>query len=1077
MSSRVSYRLAPAGAPVVAPTLDAHQQQVVDHAGGPLLVLAGPGTGKTTTLVAAIADRVERGGASPDQILALTFSRKAAEQLRDRVTARLGRTTSTALSSTFHSFAYGLIKRFQPAELYATSLRLLSAPEQDVILHELLADSPEAIPWPSRLDAARRTRGFARAVGDVLARAREKDYEGSELVALGAREGVPEFVAAGHFLDQYLTVLDGQGAIDYPDLVRRAVLVAERHALALREEFRHVFVDEYQDTDPGQVALLRALAGGGGNLTVVGDPHQSIYGFRGAEVRGILDFPDEFRHRDGRLADVVALRSSRRFGPRLLRASQSVASRLSLAGSIPAEARDAFLSPIAGADAPRGRIEVLTFDTERSESEHLADLLRRAHLEDGVAWSEMAVLVRSGQASIPPLRRSLVAHGVPVEVAGDETSLVREPATRPLLDALEAVLNLDNEDPSSPGYLDPVKAHSLLISPLAGLDAADVRALSRELRSWEKIQAALGERAPRSSPELLRAALTDLGLVTGLESPAAGRAALFVDLLHRAHKRRADGASAEELLWLLWDGTAWSHRLRAAVDNGGAGARLAHRDLDVVCALFDTAAKSEEKLAHTSAENFLAGLVAQEIPADTLADRGVRGEAVRILTAHRSKGLEWDLVVVAHVQEERWPDLRQRNSLLRPDRIGTDGLQEPRGRGELLAEERRLFYVACTRARKRLVITAVSSAEDDGEQASRFLGELGAEVLHRSGRPKRPLSVNGLVAELRRTVADPATTPGLRSAAATRLARLASEELRQQPLAPAAHPDNWWGTRALSSNDVPLRATEKPVPLSASAVSSLLTCPAQWFLSREAGGAAASTSAQGFGLVVHAIAERIGRGELTGGAEEIGSLMGMVDDVWGQLQFRTPWTASRERVEVEAALSRFLAWHRAPGARTLLDTEQELRIEVTLPDGERASLHGFMDRLELDDAGRVVVVDLKTGKSKPSTAEVAEHPQLALYQYAVANGAVDHLVPDGPAEPGGAELVHLRLETRGKVAVQHQPPAERSDDDSPLRVEEQLMSAAKALRDEEFPAVKGDHCKFCDFHAICPTQRSGTVLS
>jgi superfamily I DNA/RNA helicase len=112
-----------------APRLDASQQAVVDHGSGPLLVLAGPGTGKTTTLVEAIVDRIERRGADPESVLALTFSRKAAEQLRDRVTARLGRTLSSNLSSTFHSFAYALVRRFSPPDLYAEPLHLLSAPE------------------------------------------------------------------------------------------------------------------------------------------------------------------------------------------------------------------------------------------------------------------------------------------------------------------------------------------------------------------------------------------------------------------------------------------------------------------------------------------------------------------------------------------------------------------------------------------------------------------------------------------------------------------------------------------------------------------------------------------------------------------------------------------------------------------------------------------------------------------------------------------------------------------------------------------------------------------------------------
>src|SRR5689334_8699716 len=199
-----TYRLVPHAAASAPPPLDADQQAVVDHPGGPLLVLAGPGTGKTTTLVETIVDRIESRGARPDEILALTFSRKAAEQLRDRVTARLGRTMSTTLSSTFHSFAYALIRRYAPAELYEAPLRLLSAPEQDVVLRELLTDHPESVAWPDSLSRALGTRGFAREVHTVLSRAREKGLDGEELRLLGEAESLPEFVAAGLFLDQYL---------------------------------------------------------------------------------------------------------------------------------------------------------------------------------------------------------------------------------------------------------------------------------------------------------------------------------------------------------------------------------------------------------------------------------------------------------------------------------------------------------------------------------------------------------------------------------------------------------------------------------------------------------------------------------------------------------------------------------------------------------------------------------------------------------------------------------------------------------------------------------------------------------
>ncbi len=1079
-----SYTLVPAHpGRLTPPALDEFQQAVVDHAEGPQLVLAGPGTGKTTTLVEAIVDRVERRGADPDSVLALTFSRKAAEQLRDRVTARLGRTTSTTMCATFHSFAYALIRRYSPADLYAGPLRLLSAPEQDVVLRELLADTPEAVRWPATLLRASQTRGFAHEVAAVLGRAREKGLDPAALRSLGGEHDLPEFVAAGWFLEQYLQNLDAQGATDYADLIRRAVIEATEHQTELRGRFRHVFVDEYQDTDPGQVRLLRAIAGDGANLTVVGDPHQSIYAFRGAEVRGILDFPDQFRHRDGRPADVRALSRVRRFGPRVLIAGQRVAARIPLSGSIDAAARETFTRPESVVDGGRDRVEVITYDTERAEVERVADLLRRAHLEDAVPWSEMAVLVRSGRSSIPSLRRGLAGAGVPVEVAGDETPLVQEPAVRPLLDALRAVVNLDNDDPTHPDHLDPVAAEGLLISPLAGLDATDVRALARALRERDKRAAAAEERSPRPSPYLLREAVLHgeelLGSTNAVES-VVRRVAGLSALLRRARAVLDGAGTVEEVLWALWAGTGWPEQLRSRVQRGGAGARLANRDLDAMCALFETAARAEEQRGHTSVEAFLATLSAQEIPGDTLAERGIRGESVRLLTAHRAKGLEWRLVVVAHAQEGAWPDLRRRTSLLRADRIGAQEyavpvLQPDTSARELLAEERRLFYVACTRARERLVVTAVASPDDEGEQPSRFLAELGVEVRHQQGRPPRPLSLAGLVSELRRAAADPATPGPLREAAVRRLARLAGERRTDgRALVPAADPDHWWGTRHLSRSSEPIRPVQQPVSLSASSLAGLLECPAKWFLEREAGGAQRSSQAQGFGNIVHAIADRVAREEL--GAGQVEELMGLVDEVWDQLSFRTPWSRGREREEVQAALGRFVAWHNRPGARTVLATEQELRAEVELPDGQRVALHGYADRLEIDDDGRVVVIDLKTGKYPPLDKTLAENPQLGFYQHAVNHGGADELLGrEGSA--GGAELWQLRREVRGHLKVQTQAPQEPGEDGL-LTIERQLSAAARALREEDFEArPEKAVCDRCDFASFCPAQSAGSVLS
>ncbi len=1081
-----TYTLGRPPAAPPAPALDAAQQAVVDHRGGPLLVLAGPGTGKTTTMVETILDLVERRGVPPHEILALTFSRKAAEQLRDRVTARLHRTLDTTLSTTFHSFAYSLLRAHADDGTYAAPLRLLSAPVQDVVLQTLLRPSPEAVAWPPGLEEAVRTRGFSREVQSLLARARERGLTGEQLAALGTHSGRPEWVAGGRFLEQYLDVLDAESAVDYADLIVRAVRLAEDPAVQadLRMRWSWVFVDEYQDTDPSQVALLRALAGDGRNLVVVGDPDQAIYGFRGADVRGILDFPTAFPRLDGRPAPVLALTRTRRFGPALKAASERIAAGIPVRGAIPGAAFEAFRGAVAESGPHgEGTVEVLHLDSPRAEVEHIADQLRRAHLQDGTGWSRMAVLVRSGRASIPALRRALTAAGVPVEVAADDTPLVTEPAVQPLLEALRVVLALDSDPATgeSPGLAGD-KAETLLLSPLGGLDAADLRRLARALHRRERVEAAARGVAARPSTELVGAALVDTTLLDGLpRGSEVEKTRRFGALLRSARRAVDTGAAAEEVLWLLWSGTGWPERLRLTALGGGGGSSTgraaAHRDLDAVCALFEEAAKAEEQRGHTSVETFLDTLQAQQLPADTLAERGVRGDAVRLLTAHRAKGLEWDLVVVAQVQEGTWPDLRRRASLLRADEVGADGPLPPVDTRTLLAEERRLFYVACTRARRHLLVTAVASPDEDGDRPSRFTEELGVEPVEVTGRPRRPLSLTGIVAELRRTAADPATPPALRDAAVRRLARLALERRGSSALVPAADPGAWWGTRGRSVSERPLRAVDEPVSVSPSTLDALLACPARWFLEHEAGGRTATTSAQGFGNIVHALADRLTKGELGPDTTEE-QLMALADRVWGEVSFATPWSSVKQRAELERALRRLLAWHRGDD-REPLASEVPLTAELRLgehPDSEVVRLHGYADRLDLDADGRVVVVDFKTTKKHPTAAELPEHVQLALYQLAVDQGAADGLL-GRQGRSGGAELVQLRQESSSAAAkVQRQEPPEPGPDGR-TPVEVTIGEVVRRIRDEEFPARLGDHCKHCSFVTLCPHESSGTVLS
>ena len=1050
-----------AAAPATPPSLDDSQQAVLEHfrdgPGGPLQVLAGPGAGKTTTLVELVVDRVERGGLTPDQILVLTFSRKAAQELRTRIARRLQRTTATTPAMTFHSFCYALVRAEQAPEAFAQPIRLLSAPEFDVTIAELLQGTdPEA--WPVSLRPALTTRGMASELRSFLAAARGLGVDALDVERIAARADRADWLAAGRFFDELTSVGALANTIDHTDLIFQAVRLLDDPDIRARwrAKFGLVVVDEYQDTDPLQVRLLQALAGDGRDLVVVGDPYQSIYGFRGADVRGILDFPEQFAAADGTPAPRITLSHTNRYGPVIGAAVRSVVDNKGVLGALDGPAFEELRNPASRATDP-GRVEVRTFTSPTAEAEHIALLLREAHLHDGVPWSDMAVLVRSG-VHLGRLQRALTASGVPVEVAGDELPIALEPAVRTLLAALHAADALSRGEPLAPDV-----AEALLTGPLGNVDATGLRRLGRVLR---KVDAADGER-PRSSRLLIAEALAEPAVLATLDVAgppgwAVESAAALAALLQRAAQQIAAGEVAEQVLWTLWDGTRWPSRLRADAEASELGRResalRANHDLDAVCVLFAEAARAEERGLRRSVVEVARALEAQQIPADTLAQTGGDAAAVQLMTAHRSKGLEWPLVVVAAVRDGEWPDVRLRGSLLQADRFSPEGVAPRPSVAAAIAEERRLFYVACSRARSRLVVTAVASGSDEGEQPSRFVTELavhlGASALPEAeGRPHQTLSLRGAIGQLRR-LGESTDDPDVRARVAQLLARLAVH-----PAGVAAHPDRWWGTAAPTQADTPVRDPDEPLRLSGSQLNSLSQCALQWFASHEAKGERGTTSAQGFGSIVHAIAAEIVR---TASDPDPAVWAPYLDAVWSDLGL-VPWVSARERREAVAALEKFAVWHRA-NRRTVLAAEH--RFDVTFEvAGREVRLTGSMDRVELSADG-LHVVDLKTSKNPLSLADAEVNAQLSAYQAAIAAGAAQELAAD--AGPAGAELVYLRTNAKGPT-IRSQPGAPEGT----AVADAHLREAVRVIGAEEFVATVGDACGYCSFHRICPAQEAG----
>ncbi|WP_300609289.1 ATP-dependent DNA helicase, partial [Trebonia sp.] len=1027
---------------VAGPRLDEAQQSVVDHKGGPLLVLAGPGTGKTTTIVAAVADRIERRGVAPDRILVLTFSRKAAGELRERITARLRRTTSEPLALTFHSYAYALVRREfvlagdQPP-------RLLSAPEQLLEIRRMLRGevADGGLSWPDRLKPALATRGFAEELRDVLMRAAERGLDGKALRQLGRQCKRDDWVAAGAFLDRYSARFDlaPVPAYDYAEIVRIAAALLSRQATRQRERdaYDAVFVDEYQDSDPAQESLLLALAGDGRDLVAVGDPDQSIYAFRGADVRALTNFPDRFRTPDGFPAPVVALRTCRRSGPVLLAASRRIARRLPPGGGA-ATSPHRHLLPLPHA-AP-GEVRILVADTQAQEAALVADTLRRAHLADGVPWQQMAVLVRSGQRQFPALRRALATAGVPVTVAGDELPLPDEPGVRPLLTLLRCALR--------PAGLDDETAAELLTGPLGQTDSLGLRKLRRALAGMPLAEAL-------TAPENLHA----------ISDRVAHPARRVAALLQTATRAIADGGSAEDVLWAVWDASGLAARWERQAEQDTA----ADRDLDAVLALFEAAARFAGDLPPGNPGLFLESLTGQEIAGDSLAEQAVREDCVRVLTAHRSKGLEWDVVVVAGVQEEVWPDLRLRGSLLGADELAEAAGNAPDapdarvpGRGDaaaatlaakLLAEERRLFYVAATRARRLLVVTA-AGGDESGQRPSRFLAELAGDELQiqQAGAASRWLSLPVLVADLRRAAADPSRPPPLRAAAAAQLARLADAGVR------GADPREWYALTRLS-DDGPIVADGERVRLSPSQVETFARCGLRWLL-ESAAGAGRSDVLRHLGTVIHAAAVLI-----SAGASER-SVASRIDDIWHHLDFGSAWYGSRQRELAERMVRKFVEWHQA-NPRDLLATEEALRVRIG-----QVEITGRVDRLERDHRGRGIIVDLKTGATAPRDDELDRHPQLGVYQLAVLLGAFEQL---GVTEPGGAELVQVGkagFTARAKVQAQHA----LADDPHPGWAKDLVEAVAAGMAGPVFRARVNPGCRTCPVAACCPVNPDGAQV-
>ncbi|MGQ0848334.1 MAG: ATP-dependent helicase [Actinomycetota bacterium] len=896
---------------------------------GPQLVVAGPGTGKTEFLVRRARHLVESGKARPAETLILTFSRRAAADLGRRAVS----TESWAgpVTATFHSFAHRLLEA-RGARSSQPVPTLLTGPEQVALVSDLLA-SEDPTGWPLQYRSLLSSRTLAAEVADFLLRARERLLEPADVAELAQKR--PQWQALAAFMARYNHQLQERRRIDYGALIAEAIstLAAPGVAAEVAAQCRYVLVDEYQDTSPAQARLLELLVAQHRNITAAGDPYQSVYSFRGADLTNVVDFTDRFRHHDGSPARRLILTTSFRVPAAILEG----ALRVTAGGELPGGAGPVEPAPHAG------RVEAYLFDQASAEAEWIAAQVERAHLEERLELRRMAVLVRSTRHLLPELSRALERRGIRHDTP--DRRLVDHAAVRLIFD-LTIVAGLDpasgiHESPT-PDEADRAMRR-LLLGPMFRLSLSHQRRLLRSRR-----------RSNRQWAEIAGELENDGGLANLLSDPTWAVAL-----------PAADG------FWTVWTALDGFRELVADPQFEEFRAALAS---------FSQVLDQQYRRDPTvTLYEFYRRAMIEDFEASPLISYQRPGVDQLVLTTlHQAKGLEFDIVFVADATEGVFPDLRRSTALLHPEYLAAS-----RSNGDIgfrIQEEMRLAYTAMTRASRRVVWTATTAAIDEGERRpSRFLlAASGRGSFTDLGPPPSnvtvPVTAPEVQALLRRVVTDPSASQPRRLAALTVLCH--PPDGRWQPVELA-------GIAAKGPDTGVMRAGFRLSPSQAEAYEA---CPRRYVFERRLLAADDFSPYAHFGSLIHRVledseAEARGEGQAHATLE---AAKAVLDQVWMEdADFGSPVLNEAWRRRGRKLLENMHQdW--PGGDASVVEVERRIQMEV---DGITWS--GKVDRFERHLPGELRVVDYKTSASEPTKDEAARSLQLGFYVLAARH---DHEV-------------------------------------------------------------------------------------
>ena len=658
--------------------LNPAQYEAVIYQGGPLLIVAGAGSGKTRVLTHRIAYLLATGRARGSEILAITFTNKAAAEMRERLETLVGGAGKYMWVLTFHSACVRILRREHEAAGLRSSFSIYDATDSQrlitLIVRELGIDPKRFTP-----------KAFANRISDLK----------NELItplqfAETANTSNPFERHLAEVYRAYNQRLKAANALDFDDIIMRTVqLLRAKPAIAqlYRRRFRHVLVDEYQDTNHAQYVLVRELVGVGGQgpsgeLTVVGDSDQSIYAFRGATIRNIEEFEKDFPN-----SHTILLEQNYRSTQNILSAANAVISQN--------DGRRAKNLWTALGDGEK--IVGYVADSEYDEARWISQEIERLGEENGVRPGQVAVFYRTNAQS-RALEEAFMRAGLPYKVVGGTRFYER----KEIKDALAYLRAVDNPD-------DTVSLRRIFNVPKRGLGQKAEATLAAHAEQYGiSFGQAISDAAGRARPETPDGQITLAPPVAGLATRTRTQVRRFDDILEGLRTQLREGAGVAELLDAALDTSGYLAELRASDDPQDASRVENLAELHAVAEDFQ-----QENPTGTLAE-FLerVSLVADsdQIPDDD----GGQGQ-VTLMTVHTAKGLEFPVVFVTGFEDGTFPHSR---SL-------ADEAE--------LAEERRLAYVALTRARERLYLTraAVRSAwgASNVMVASRFLDDIPPELM------------------------------------------------------------------------------------------------------------------------------------------------------------------------------------------------------------------------------------------------------------------------------------------------------------------------------------------------------------